>query len=75
MRSIRAPALDSLLPVTLADTLPEAVALVMVYDTARQVYVLTRQFRIGPEAEILEIAAGTIRRRRSPRNGRAPRDS
>ena len=32
----------------------------LVYDTARQVYVLTRQFRIGPEADILEIAAGMI---------------
>ena len=32
----------------------------LVYDTARQVYVLTRQFRIGPEAEIMEIAAGMI---------------
>ena len=32
----------------------------LVYDTARQVYVLTRQFRIGPEAAILEIAAGMI---------------
>ena len=32
----------------------------LVYDTARQVYVLTRQFRIGPEAEIVEIAAGMI---------------
>lgn len=32
----------------------------LVYDTSRQVYVLTRQFRIGPEAEILEIAAGMI---------------
>ncbi|MCC3153543.1 NUDIX hydrolase [Hymenobacter sp. BT770] len=32
----------------------------LVYDTDRQVYVLTRQFRIGPEAEILEIAAGMI---------------
>lgn len=32
----------------------------LVYDTARRVYVLTRQFRIGPEAEILEIAAGMI---------------
>ena len=32
----------------------------LVYDTARQVYVLTRQFRIGPEAEILELAAGMI---------------
>ena len=32
----------------------------LVFDTVRQVYVLTRQFRIGPEAEILEIAAGMI---------------
>ena len=32
----------------------------LVYDTVRQVYVLTRQFRIGPEANILEIAAGMI---------------
>lgn len=32
----------------------------LVYDTARQVYVLTRQFRIGPEADMLEIAAGMI---------------
>ncbi|MBF9140386.1 NUDIX domain-containing protein [Hymenobacter properus] len=32
----------------------------LVYDTARQVYVLTRQFRIGPEKEILELAAGMI---------------
>jgi ADP-ribose pyrophosphatase len=32
----------------------------LVYDTARRVYVLTRQFRTGSEAEILEIAAGMI---------------
>ncbi len=32
----------------------------LVFDTARQVYVLTRQFRFGPEAELLEIAAGMI---------------
>ena len=32
----------------------------LVYDTVRRVYVLTRQFRIGPEADILEIAAGMI---------------
>ena len=32
----------------------------LVYDTVRQQYVLTRQFRVGPEAEILEIAAGMI---------------
>ncbi|UOQ96102.1 NUDIX hydrolase [Hymenobacter sp. 5317J-9] len=38
----------------------------LVYDTARQVYVLTRQFRIGPEAELLEIAAGMIDRGEAP---------
>ena len=32
----------------------------LVYDTTRRVYVLTRQFRIGPEADIVEIAAGMI---------------
>lgn len=32
----------------------------LLYDTARQVYVLTRQFRIGPEADVLELAAGMI---------------
>ena len=32
----------------------------LVFDTARQLYVLTRQFRIGPEADVLEIAAGMI---------------
>ncbi|GAC1372871.1 MAG: NUDIX domain-containing protein [Hymenobacter sp.] len=32
----------------------------LVYDTVRRVYVLTRQFRVGPEAEILEIAAGML---------------
>ena len=43
----------------------EAVA-ALVYDTARQVYVLTRQFRIGPEKEILEIAAGMIDKDEAP---------
>lgn len=38
----------------------------LVYDTARQVYVLTRQFRIGPEKEILEIAAGMIDKDEAP---------
>jgi ADP-ribose pyrophosphatase len=38
----------------------------LVFDTARQVYVLTRQFRIGPEKEILEIAAGMIDKDESP---------
>ncbi len=32
----------------------------LVFDTARQLYVLTRQFRYGPEEEVLEIAAGMI---------------
>ena len=32
----------------------------LVYDTARQRYVLTRQFRVGPEDRLLEIAAGMI---------------
>ena len=32
----------------------------LVYDTMRERYVLTRQFRFGPEAEILELAAGMI---------------
>lgn len=32
----------------------------LVFDTARQVYVLARQYRIGPETELLELAAGMI---------------
>lgn len=32
----------------------------LVFDTQRQFYVLTRQFRYGPEREVLEIAAGMI---------------
>lgn len=32
----------------------------LVFDTARQLYVFTRQFRYGPEREVLEIAAGMI---------------
>ena len=32
----------------------------LVFDTARQVYVLARQFRIGPEKEIIELAAGMV---------------
>ena len=39
---------------------PGTAVAALVYDTARRVYVLTRQFRIGPETEILEIAAGMI---------------
>ncbi|AII53577.1 NUDIX domain-containing protein [Hymenobacter sp. APR13] len=32
----------------------------LVWDTQKEQYVLTRQFRIGPEAEMLELAAGMI---------------
>ncbi|WBA43325.1 NUDIX domain-containing protein [Hymenobacter canadensis] len=32
----------------------------LVWDTKKEQYVLTRQFRIGPEAEMLELAAGMI---------------
>lgn len=32
----------------------------LVFDTVKQQYLLTRQFRIGPEADLLEIAAGMI---------------
>jgi nudix-type nucleoside diphosphatase (YffH/AdpP family) len=39
---------------------PGRAAAALVFDTARQVYVLTRQYRIGPEKEILELAAGML---------------
>lgn len=32
----------------------------LVFDTVKQQYLLTRQFRVGPEADLLEIAAGMI---------------
>ena len=32
----------------------------LVFDTRRQLYVFTQQFRYGPEQEVLEIAAGMI---------------
>lgn len=32
----------------------------LVFDTTRQRYVLTRQFRVGPESDLLELAAGMI---------------
>lgn len=32
----------------------------LVYDTSRQRYILARQYRIGPEAPLLEVAAGMI---------------
>jgi nudix-type nucleoside diphosphatase (YffH/AdpP family) len=39
---------------------PGRAAAALLFDTATQHYVLTRQFRIGPEADLLEIAAGMI---------------
>lgn len=38
----------------------------LVFDTVKQQYLLTRQFRIGPEAELTEIAAGMIDKDESP---------
>jgi ADP-ribose pyrophosphatase len=38
----------------------------LVFDTATQHYILTKQFRIGPEAELLEIAAGMIEKDDAP---------
>lgn len=32
----------------------------LVFDTVKQQYLLARQFRVGPEDELLEIAAGVI---------------
>lgn len=38
----------------------------LVFDTSKQQYLLARQFRIGPEAELTEIAAGMIDQGESP---------
>jgi ADP-ribose pyrophosphatase len=38
----------------------------LVFDTQTQHYVLTRQFRVGAERELLEIAAGMIDKDESP---------
>ena len=38
----------------------------LVFDTQTQQYVLTRQFRVGAERELLEIAAGMIDKDESP---------
>ncbi len=38
----------------------------LVFDTARGEYVLTRQFRVGAERELLELAAGMIDEGESP---------
>ena len=32
----------------------------LVYDTEAQQYILTKQFRIGPESELIEVVAGMI---------------
>ena len=32
----------------------------LVWDTRRKRYLLTRQYRIGPEAELVELAAGMV---------------
>lgn len=39
---------------------PGHAAAALVYDTEREVYILAKQYRIGPEKEILELAAGMI---------------
>ena len=36
------------------------------FDTSKQQYILTKQFRFGPEADLLEIAAGMIDRGEAP---------
>jgi ADP-ribose pyrophosphatase len=38
----------------------------LVFDTQHQQYVLTRQYRVGAERELLEIAAGMIDKDESP---------
>lgn len=39
---------------------PGTAVAALVYHTSTQEYILTRQYRIGPEAEILELAAGMV---------------
>jgi ADP-ribose pyrophosphatase len=43
----------------------EAVA-ALVYDTQKQQYILTKQFRVGPEAELVEVVAGMIDENEEP---------
>jgi ADP-ribose pyrophosphatase len=38
----------------------------LVFDTVKQHYIVTKQFRVGPEADLLEIAAGMIDKDESP---------
>lgn len=39
---------------------PGTAVAALVYDTQTQQYILTRQYRIGPERELIELAAGMI---------------
>lgn len=39
---------------------PGTAVAALVFNTVSQQYVLTRQYRIGPEAEIVELAAGMV---------------
>jgi ADP-ribose pyrophosphatase len=45
---------------------PGRAAAALVFDTTTQHYILTKQFRIGPEADLLEIAAGMIEKDDAP---------
>ena len=38
----------------------------LVYDTEKQEYILAKQFRIGPEEELIEVVAGMIDKGESP---------
>ncbi|MCC9166798.1 NUDIX domain-containing protein [Pontibacter harenae] len=38
----------------------------LVYDTEQQLYVLTRQYRTGPEHELVEVVAGMVDEGESP---------
>jgi nudix-type nucleoside diphosphatase (YffH/AdpP family) len=38
----------------------------LVFDTSKQQYIVTKQFRVGPEADLLEIAAGMVDKDESP---------
>ncbi|WP_188813186.1 NUDIX domain-containing protein [Hymenobacter cavernae] len=42
----------------------------LVYDTARQRYLFVRQFRVGAESELLEVAAGML-----DKEGEGPEDA
>ncbi|MDX5483344.1 MAG: NUDIX hydrolase [Hymenobacteraceae bacterium] len=40
----------------------------LVYDTKEQQYILTRQYRIGPESELVEVVAGMVDEGEAPEN-------